>query len=81
MSHEYVWLLIFFSLAGIIAVDPNVGKYIILMVDLIKVNVERYFFILRFHPRYLSSPLYKWLSMRKYMKIAKQIHEQNKSKE
>jgi len=58
-------------------VDPNVSDYIILLSKISKINLQRTYWMIRFHPIIISSPISKWLMMRKYMKIIKQLSENN----
>jgi hypothetical protein len=58
-----------------IVIDPNFGKYLILVFDLLKLNLVKYWLMLKYHPKYTSSSLYKWLAMRKYIKIAEKIQK------
>lgn len=76
MTAEYAWLLIFGIIAYMIIIDPNVGSFIILMTKTLKVNIERMIWMIRFHPVILSSPVGKWLMMRKYMKTVKELSQE-----
>lgn len=76
MTAEYAWLFIFGIIAYMIIIDPNVGSFIILMTKILKVNIERMIWMIRFHPVILSSPVSKWLMMRKYMKTAKELSQE-----
>ena len=83
-SYQYFWLVTFGVIATLVIIDPNVGRYIIILTKEVRLNASRYWYMLRFRPIYLSSPLYKWLSMRKYIKIAEQIqsdYDKEKNKE
>lgn len=57
-------------------IDPNVSEYIVLLSKIVKVNIERFYFMIRFHPFMYSSPIGKWWMMRKYMKIIKELSKE-----
>jgi len=76
MTSEYVWLLIFAIIAYMIVIDPNVGSFIILVPKIIKVNIERMIWMIRFHPTILYSPVGRWWMKRKYMKTVKELSQE-----
>ena len=58
-------LFIFAIVAYIIIIDPNVGKFILLLLQLAKVNINRFIFLMRFYPRlWLDSKIMRWKSSR-----------------
>ena len=57
-------------------VDPNVTDYIYLIGKIIKVNLERFYWMIRFHPAILTSPIGKWWMMRKYMRTAEKLAQE-----
>jgi hypothetical protein len=62
-------------------IDPNVSHYIILLSKSAKVKAERMFWMIRFHPVIISSPIGRWWMMRKYMKTAEELSQQLSQKE
>lgn len=70
MQFYYSLIVIFIFLFVIILDDPNVGIYIGMVFKIISVNIQRFFWMLRFHPLIASNPVSKWWMLRKYMKEA-----------
>ena len=81
MTVEYVWLSIFAIIIGMVIIDPNVGAYIVLLSKSAKMNVERMFWMIRFHPVIFSSPIGRWWMMRKYMRTAKKLAQELSKKD
>lgn len=63
-------LIIFCILAYMIIVDQNVAKFIVIWMAIIRVNTERLFWIIKYHPNNFVTT---WLQNRKYDKIAKEL--------
>lgn len=63
--------------AYVIIVDKNVEDYIILMIKLIKINIERFFWMIRLHPH---NPITNLIKKWEYEKIAKELEEEFKNK-
>lgn len=77
MSNYYYFLFCMFAIiATMIVIDQNVGAYITLIIKIIKVNFERMFWMIRFHPVILSSPISRWWMMRKYMRTVKELAQE-----
>ena len=66
----YVWMTIFTIITYVIIVDPNGLRLINLITKLIKINLERTYWIVRFHPK---NPITNFLQKRKYAKIAEEL--------
>ncbi len=67
-------ILIFFSIIiYIIIVDKNVEDFLILLLKIGKVNLERLVWMIRFHPR---NPITNFIQARKYEKLAKDLHNE-----
>ena len=67
-------ILIFFAIIiYIIAIDRNVEDFIILKLKLMKINVERLIWIIKFHPR---NPITNYIQAKKYEKLAKELHNE-----
>jgi hypothetical protein len=60
-------------------VDQNVADFILLIPRIIKLNVERFYWKIRFHPIVTTNKLSQWLMMRKYEKMIKEYEQQNKT--
>lgn len=81
MTVEYVWLSIFAIIIGMVIIDPNVGTFIVILSKTARVNVERMFWMIRFHPVIFSSPIGRWWMMRKYMRTAKKLAQELSKKD
>ena len=80
MNTYYFTILAVFSIvAYMMIVDQNVADFILLIPRIIKVNVERFFWKIRFHPIVTTNKLSQWLMMRKYEKLIKEYEQQNKT--
>ena len=80
MSTYYLILLTLFSIiATMIVIDNNVADYIILLFKIVRVNIERFFWRIRFHPIMFTNPLARWLMMKKYTKIIEKNESRKES--
>lgn len=69
----YTLLTVFAIIAYIIVVDQNVAIFIDLVFKIIKVNVERFYWVIRFHPK---NPITNLIMRIKYAKIAKDLERE-----
>lgn len=76
MIYYYSIFTIFAIVLTMMVIDPNVSDYIVLVSKIAKTNLERMFWMIRFHPVILSSPIGKWWMMRKYMRTAEQLAQE-----
>ena len=60
-----------------IVLDNNVGVYITLIFKIIKVNMERLFWMIKFHP---NNFITTWVRNREYDKIARELEKEFNSK-
>lgn len=81
MIYYYTLLTIFAIITTMMIIDPNVSEYIVILSKTAKVNVERMFWVIRFHPVILSSPIGKWWMMRKYMRTVKELSQELSQKD
>lgn len=81
MIYYYTLFTAFAIIIYMIAIDPNVGTYIILLSKSAKMNVERMFWMIRFHPAILSSPIGRWWMMRKYMRTVRKLSQELSQKD
>jgi len=66
-------LIIFVILAYLIITDKNVAEYLTLIFKISALNVERMFWMIKFHPKNpISNLMLKW----KYDKIAKDLEKE-----
>lgn len=70
--YTYSLLVVFAILCYMIVVDANVAKFILLLVDMFKLNCVRLVWMIRFHP---DNPFLRWQINRRANKIAKQMQE------
>jgi hypothetical protein len=75
MIYYYSLFTAFVILITMMIIDQNVAEYIVLLTKLLKSKIERLYWMIRFHPIVFSSPIGKWLMMRKYIKISKDIEK------
>jgi hypothetical protein len=54
-------------------VDKNVGEYLTLIFKIMKVNIERYIWMIRFHPR---NPITNLIKKWEYEKLAKELEKE-----
>ena len=73
MMYYYSLLTVFAIILTVIVIDQNIGDYLILLTKSARLNVERMFWMIRFHPAILSSPIGKWWMMRKYMRTVREL--------
>lgn len=72
MTYYYIWFLVFAVIAYMIVVDPNVSRYILLLIEVLKVNISRIKWMIILHPR---NPITNYMMNRRANKIAKGIQE------
>lgn len=71
MSFYYSVLFVFSVLIYIIAVDRNVSDAIVLLFKSFEIKLERFYWMIRFHPRNpITNLIMKW----KYEKLARELH-------
>lgn len=66
-------LVIFGILAYLMWVDENVSVYLTLIFKIMKVNTERMFWMIRFHPR---NPITNLIMKFKYDRLARQLQKE-----
>ena len=76
MIYYYTLFTVFATIITMMIVDPNVADYIYLYFKIIRVNLERFYWMIRFHPAILTSPIGKWWMMRKYMRTAEKLAQE-----
>lgn len=75
-SEQYIFFLVIFSfIAYLIVMDENVASFIILYTKIIKINIERIFWLIRFHPLITTNKIFQWWMMRKYIKESEKIQK------
>lgn len=77
MTTYYILCLIVGIILYMAAVDQNVLDYIILQSKIIKVTLERFLWMIRFHPQ---NPITNLIMKFKYDKIAKELQKEFEQK-
>lgn len=70
---QSISLIIFGILAYMILVDPNVSAYLTLVFKMTRVNIERVFWMVRFHPR---NPITNLIKRWEYARLAKELEKE-----
>lgn len=82
MDYNYLLLIIFIIIAYMIIIDPNVGRYIVILYNILLVNLQRYWWMIKLHPK---NPIQKYLIWRRSWIIAekmmKELEEKSKQTE
>jgi hypothetical protein len=73
---QLILLTIFAFVTYAMVTDPNVVRFFDLCIKLLKINTERFFWMLRFHPLVTTNPISQWFMMRKYMKQAEKLQKE-----
>lgn len=68
-------LVIFVILAYLMWVDENVVVYLTLIFKIIRLNSQRFLWMLRFHPIWIDNPIAKWKKEREYAKIIEELQK------
>jgi len=71
-------LIIFAFVAYFIITDENVSKFIQLQLQVIQVNIQRYYLMAKLHPR---NPITNWMMNRKYDKMERELRKKLKMDE
>ena len=70
-------LLLVIGIFGYVLItDQNVSDYFVLLLKLLRVNTQRLFWMIQFHPR---NPITNFLKEREYAKLAKELEKELKS--
>jgi len=81
MIYYYSLFTSFAIIVTMMIIDQNVGEYIVLLFKLARLQVERLYWMVRFHPVLLSSPIGRWWMMRKYMRTAEKLAQELSQKQ
>lgn len=66
-------LIIFGVIAYMMIVDENVGTYLTLVFKMTKVNIERFFWMMKYHPNNFVTTYFQ---NRKYDRIARELEKE-----
>ena len=75
-SLNYGLLLVLGIVLYVMIIDQNVAEYLLLVFKMMKLNVVRLLWMIRFHP---NNFITTWIQNRKYDRIAKEMMEEIKS--
>jgi hypothetical protein len=70
---NYILLIITGVVGYMMLIDENVATYLILMFKIMKVNTERFFWMVRYHP---NNFITTWIQNRKYDRIARELEKE-----
>lgn len=70
-------LIIFAIVAYLVIVDKNVADYLTLVFQMMKINVERVYWMIRLHPK---NPITNLMMRWKYDQIAKELEQEFNNK-
>ena len=73
MLAYYLWFIPFTIILYMMWVDENVAVYVVLTFKLIKVKIDTARWILLYHPFWITNPISKRLSIRKYERMAEKL--------
>lgn len=71
-------LIISAFVAYFIVTDENVSKFIQLQLQVIQVNIQRYYLMAKLHPK---NPITNWMMNRKYDKMERELRKKLKMDE
>jgi hypothetical protein len=72
-SLNYGLLLVLGIIAYIMIIDQNVAEYLLLVFKMMKLNMVRLLWMIRFHP---NNFITTWLQNRKYDRMAKELEKE-----
>jgi hypothetical protein len=72
-TYYYTLFIIFTVIVTMMILDHNVSEYINLLFKILKVNIERFIWMIRFHP---NNFITTYLQNRKYDKIARELEKE-----
>lgn len=68
--YYYMLFTIFAVILYMMYVDKNVSDYIILLSKILKIKIERFFWMVKYHPKNFITT---WIRNRKYDNIAEEL--------
>ena len=72
-TYYYTIFVIFAVLVYMIVVDPNVGKFIELVGQMVVVNIKRLYYLAAYHP---NNKIAAWMMERRINKMASQLQKE-----
>lgn len=76
-TEQYIFYLLVFSfIAYFVITDESIAAAIILGLKILRNNIERLIWMIRFHPLVTTNKIMQWYMMRKYMKEAEKMQKE-----
>lgn len=75
MYYQYYLFLTFAIILYIIAVEENFSRFLIIQLNLLKLEIYKYYLLIKVHPK---SPIANWIWERKISKVTKILKEEKK---
>jgi hypothetical protein len=72
-SYNYLFLTIFAIIAWLMIIDQNVSEYINLIFKILRINIIRFIWMIKFHPK---NPITNFIMARKYENLAKEMEKE-----
>lgn len=72
-TQNSIILLVFGVIAYMMIIDKNVGQYLTLVFKITQVNIQRLFWMVKYHP---NNFITTWIQNRKYDRIAKELEKE-----
>jgi hypothetical protein len=72
-SLNYGLLLVLGIVLYVMIIDQNVAEYLLLVFKMMKLNVVRFLWMIRFHP---NNFITTWIQNRKYDRMAKELEKE-----
>lgn len=76
MYYYYTLLTLFSIIAYMMIVDENVGRYIVILTQLVRINILRLYLLIKFHPK---NPITNYIMDRKMDKMMKKMRDEEDS--
>lgn len=74
---QSIFLILFGVIAYMMILDENIGIYLTLVFKIIKINTERFFWMVKYHP---NNFITTYFLNRKYDRIARELEKEFSSK-
>ena len=72
-SYNYLFLTIFVVIAWLMIIDQNVSEYINIIFKIVRINIIRFIWMIKFHPK---NPITNFIMARKYENLAKEMEKE-----
>ena len=76
-TQQYIFYLLVFSfIAYFVVTYESIAALVILSIKILRNNIERLIWMIRFHPLVTTNKIMQWYMMRKYMKEAEKLQKE-----